>query len=236
MYEGERILAVIGARGGSKGLRRKNTRLCAGKPLLAWTVEAGLGCPYVDKVVVSTEDPEIREVAIAAGAEVPFVRPAKLATDSAAIEDVIDHVLDELARAAQTFDLVLLLQPTSPLRTSAHVTKAIEEYVARRQGPHETMVSVHAAPAKVQWLMRSDERGLLEFCFDARAGGNQRQHAHTYFLPNGALYLRPVGAAVEGFYSAHTHAFVMDEDASVDVDYLEDFERAETLLLAASER
>ena len=110
------VLALIPARGGSKGLPRKNLLPLCGRPLVQWSVDTALSCTAIDSVVVSTDDDEIASIAVTAGAEVPFLRPAYLAGDTASSVDVIIHALDFLESQGRLFDLVLLLEPTSPLR------------------------------------------------------------------------------------------------------------------------
>lgn len=233
MYQGNSLVALIGARGGSKGLPGKNIRSCGGKPLIQWTIDAALACGYIDEVVVSTDDEAIREVAIDCGASAPFLRPADLATDTASSESFLAHAIDELATMGKHFDYLLNLQPTTPLRTARHLKEAIEEYFERRQSPHETLISVYEVPSKMQWLMSIDN-GLLEFCFDNKVGGLRRQDAPSYYLPNGAIYIYPADLIREGVFSKPTHPYVMPAVSSIDIDNLEEFEEAARRLLETS--
>jgi len=121
MYKGKKILALIPARGGSKGLPGKNIKPLLGKPLIAWTIEQAKASKYVDRVVVSTDDDEIAEVAIRYGAEVPFLRPKELARDDSPTIDAILHALDFFSDKGERFDLLALLEPTSPLRDSEDI-------------------------------------------------------------------------------------------------------------------
>ena len=123
MIHGKKVLALIPARGGSKGLPRKNVLLLGGRPLLAWSILAARGSAHVDRIVVSSEDREIIETAREWGAEVPFVRPAELARDETSGMDVVLHALDQ---AGQGFDYVVLVQPTSPLRTPQDIDACLE--------------------------------------------------------------------------------------------------------------
>ena len=122
----QRLLAIIPARGGSKRLPGKNIMDLAGKPLIAWTIEAALNSKYIDRVVVSTDDQEISNVSIKYGVEVPFLRPKSLATDDASSIDTIINVLGEIKIIDQHYEYIVLLQPTSPLRTEIDIDKAIE--------------------------------------------------------------------------------------------------------------
>lgn len=130
MDDGKTILAIIPARGGSKGLPRKNILDCAGKPLLAWSVEAAKNSKYVDRVMVSTESQEIADVAMEYGAWVPFLRPSELADDESTLEDAVKDIIVRL-RGTYEFDYVMALQPTSPLRTSKHIDEAVEKFLHR---------------------------------------------------------------------------------------------------------
>ena len=127
MIKGKTVLAVIPARGGSKRLPRKNCLLLQGKPLIVYSIEAAKESVYIDEVVVSTDDEEIASLARQAGASVPFLRPAELSTDEASSVDVVAHALNYYqVNEKKLFDYVVLLQPTSPLRTAAHINQALE--------------------------------------------------------------------------------------------------------------
>ena len=120
--QSDKVLALITARGGSKGLPRKNVLLAGGKPLIAWTVEAAVSSECIDRVVLTSDDDEIMAAAMAAGCDVPFCRPAHLASDVATSLDVVLHAIDQLPG----YEYVVLLQPTSPLRTAADIDAAFE--------------------------------------------------------------------------------------------------------------
>lgn len=124
----KRILAIIPARGGSKGVPNKNLRELSGKPLIAWSIEQALAANGVTDVIVSTDDPEIAAKARELGAQVPFLRPAELATDTAPTEPVMVHALEFMERSNDRYDAVMLLQPTSPLRVIGTIDAAIEQF------------------------------------------------------------------------------------------------------------
>lgn len=126
MYNGKKILALVPARAGSKGLPGKNVRLLLNKPLIAWSIEAGLRSKYVDRVIASTDGEDIASVAGEYGADVPFLRPAELALDSSPSIDFILHTLDWLQLHKDIYEYLVLLEPTSPLRDSEDVDLAIE--------------------------------------------------------------------------------------------------------------
>src|SRR3989339_1726633 len=134
MYKKKNIIAIIPARAGSKGLPGKNIRLLLGKPLISWTIEHALSSKYIDKVIVSTDDRKIAEISRKCGAAVPFIRPAKLATDKAKGIDVILHAVRWFEKKRNKFDLIMLLQPTSPLRTAGDIEAAIELLFEKKAG------------------------------------------------------------------------------------------------------
>ncbi|MBC8555357.1 MAG: acylneuraminate cytidylyltransferase family protein, partial [Candidatus Brocadiales bacterium] len=126
MINNKRILAIIPARGGSKRLPRKNILDLAGKPPIAWSIEAALGSKYIDRVIVSTDDEEIAGISRKYGADVPFMRPNKLATDESSSVDVVLHVINTLKEKGRESEYIMLLQPTSPLRTMENIDEAVE--------------------------------------------------------------------------------------------------------------
>ena len=217
-------VALIPARGGSKGIPRKNIRPFCGKPLLQWSIEAALASNCVDQVLVSTDDPEIAEVAMACGAEVPFLRPAELASDTA---PGIAPVLHALALLPQVSD-VLLLQPTSPLRTSADIEAIL---ALRQKAGRESVVSVTPSAKHPAWMYSLSGGQLLEplrphdwaYC---------RQQLRPAYVLNGALYLasRAFLLREQAFIAPDTMGYVMPAERSVDIDTLLDWQWAEFLM------
>lgn len=219
-------VAVIAARGGSKGLPDKNIAECAGKALISWTIEAALNASRIDKVVVSTDSEAIREAARAAGVEVPWLRPSELSGDDVGIEAVIRHAL---RNTPGIFDLVCSLQATSPLRSAMHIDTAIDEFIQKKKDKCETMVSVVEAPPKTRWLLEKDNQGFISMPLLKTHQDLRRQNLPVCYFPNGAIYLAPT-TPFSGFYGSKTRAFVMDKDSSIDVDSLEDLKIASALL------
>lgn len=219
MINGLRVLALITARGGSKGLPGKNIRPAGGKPLLAWTVEAARGSRYCDRVVISTDDEAIAEAALAHGCEVPFMRPAQLATDTSSSMDVVMHAL----QALPGFDLLLLLQPTSPLRTSADIDAACELLLAQ-QAP--ACVSVTPARESPYWMYSVGPDQALKPVVELPAGITRRQDLPLAYSLNGGVYLARTTWLQESrsFVTPQTVALVMPANRSLDIDTLEDFE------------
>ena len=185
----EKILAVIPARGGSKGVPRKNIRPICGKPLIAYTIETALAARHqFHRVIVSTEDEEIASIARRFGADVPFLRPAELATDQAATLPVLQHAVNFVEEQDQvTLDWVLLLQPTAPFRTVEDIDAALE---LGRQGGCDSVISVEEVFAVHPILMKRIEDGrLLPFCIDEKEGTRRQDYQPPAYMRNGAIYL-----------------------------------------------
>lgn len=232
MYADVSLLAVIPARGGSKGLPNKNILECAGKPLIEWTISAAKAVSFIDDVLVSTDSKEIAAVSRRAGASVPFLRPSELATDDASLLDAIKHSWENHAAASsERYDYIVVLQPTSPLRTAVHISEAIEFYFRNRKSDEDTLASVYQVSQKFGWLMQStDESKYIRFCMDVRSQNPQRQELKPYYLPNGAIFIVRGGALDGGLYRNNTLPFVMAVRDSIDIDTRDDFADAENLL------
>ncbi|QDV08652.1 CMP-N,N'-diacetyllegionaminic acid synthase [Planctomycetes bacterium Poly30] len=230
MIGDRRVLGLIPARGGSKGLPHKNVLPLGGKPLLAWTVEAALACPAIDRVILSSDDEAIAAVAREYGCEVPFVRPANLATDTAGAIDVALHALDEVPG----FDVLVLLQPTSPLRTAEDLARAAE--VLDRSGA-PSCVSVRPAMENPAWMFRLGGASELVPFVDPSQRPARRQDLDQAYVLNGALYYATTEQlrSARSFVTERTVAYVMPSDRSIDIDTAADLARAEAIL-GAGER
>lgn len=226
-----RILAIIPARGGSKGVPRKNIRPLAGKPLIAWTIGAALAAESLDRVVVSTEDEEIAAVSRELGAEVPFPRPAELATDTASTLDVLRHVVAELERReGYRPDAVMTLQPTSPLRTARHIDEAATLFSA--DGQADSLVSFVQVPHifHPRSVMKRDAQGyMVPYLDDPQP--TRRQDKEPVFARNGAaIYITRTSCLDRFVFGGRLLAYMMDEAHSLDIDTEADLEQAETRL------
>jgi CMP-N,N'-diacetyllegionaminic acid synthase len=219
-----KTLALIPARGGSKGIPRKNIKQIAGKPLIAWTIEAALRSSLLDIVVVSTDDPEIAEVARQAGAQVPFIRPSILAQDDTPGIDAVLHALDQLPQ----YDSVLLLQPTSPLRTTEDIDACLHLAFERNA---QSVVSVSEPETHPYWTYRLTKSQTLEPMIDAVPVA-RRQDLPTVMALNGAMYFADVKwlRSSGGFMGPETLAYVMTRERSIDLDTALDWKLAELLL------
>lgn len=227
--QGRSVLALVPARGGSKGLPRKNVLPLGGKPLIAWSVEAARRSALVDRVVVSSDDEEILGAARAAGAEVPFVRPAALAADDSSTLDVVLHALDNLAAAGQAFDYLVLLQPTSPLRQTEDIDGCLHRC---RQLQAPSCVSVTAPDKSPFWMYTEDDRHRLVPLLPDGERASQRQQLPPVVALNGAVYVSGVTAlrASRAFVTAETVAWHMPRERAVDIDTALDLAIAELLL------
>ena len=224
-----KVLALIPARGGSKGLTDKNLLQVNGRPLLAWTIDAARGAQSVDRVVLSSDDERIIAAARAHGCDVPFRRPAELATDQATSIDVVLHALDALPG----HDVVVLLQPTSPLRTAADIDAACRIFETSSAPACVSVCTVEQSP---YWMYRMDDQGRLSPLIDTRARLARRQDLPPVFIPNGAVYIADVSwlRASRTFLSPQTVAYVMPTGRSLDIDTADDFAAFERCVKAGS--
>ncbi len=224
------VLAVIPARGGSKGLPGKNLRMLAGRPLIAWTIGDALASGCLDRVVVSTDAPDIAAEARRRGAEVPFLRPAELAGDATPTLPVLRHAVAELeAREGYRPGLVVALQPTSPLRGP----ESIREAVAKMADPRvDSVVSVCPAEHSPYLLRRLEgDRAVPFLDVDPLRGGLRRQDLPPVYRLNGAVYaFRRDNLLGDEPYGAEVRAVVMENWRSVDIDREEDLVVAEAFL------
>lgn len=222
------MIAIIPARGGSKGLPRKNIKLLNGKPLIAYTIEAALRSQKVSEVIVSTDCEEIAKIAREYGAKVPFMRPDFLATDTATSLDVYKYMFDRLEEERNTIiNRFIVLQPTSPLRTNVHIDEAITLFEEKKA---YSVISFCKEEHPVFWHKFIDNSGRFEDVFTGDYIKNRQEIKPTYF-PNGAIYIFNKAVLSTGkYYTNQSYAFVMNRWSSVDIDTIEDFEYADFLI------
>ncbi len=231
MHQGKTFLAIIPARGGSKRLPRKNVLDLGGKPLIAWSIEAARSCPFVDEVLVTTDDDEIAEVAKLYGANVPFLRPASLASDTATSFDTIRHAIDFYKHElGKEFDFVVLLQPTSPLRASLEVSNAID---LLSQKDADAIISVCEVDHSPLWMNTlPSDLSMDKFLRDEVKNVRSQDLPRNYRL-NGAIYICRTSrllTEMSFFISDNIFAYIMKKDVSVDIDDLSDFKMAQCLI------
>lgn len=214
------VLAIIPARGGSKGIPRKNLKILGGEPLITWTIEAAQGSSYVDKVLVTSDDNEILRISEDRGA-VTILRPHDLATDSALASQVILHCLEEIPG----FDIIIYLQPTSPFRTSRHIDNALEELVSHKESGTYGVVSVVETDSAPEHMYQSGIDGFLVKLLPKQE--RRRQDIPATYLLNGAIYcaFKDSLLSVAGqFGQLQLRAIIMHKWDSFDIDDPSDFE------------
>jgi N-acylneuraminate cytidylyltransferase len=213
MIHDRSVLGVILARGGSKGLPGKNIRSLADKPLIAWTIEAGLASRYIDRLVLSSDDTEIMRAAVAYGCEVPFKRPAELARDSTPSIDAVVHAMNKMP----PHDYVVLLQPTSPLRSADDIDNAIR--LCDQHGA-PACVSVTKSEKPPQWMYTVTDDGHMTPVLENAEDVTRRQDAPDTYVLNGAVYVARTDwlREMRSFTTSQTMAYLMPPRRSVDVD------------------
>jgi len=217
------MIAIIPARGGSKGLPGKNIKEMCDKPLIAYTIEAALKSKSIDHVILSTDDEEIAAVAKKYGAEVPFMRPAELASDTAMAVDNYIYTIGRLEKEWNTkIDSFVVLQPTSPLRIAEDIDGAVELFNARNADSVVTYVK-EAHP--IFWHKKIDENNKLEGTI-----ANRQELPITYY-PNGAVYVFSTEMIRQKkYYTDKSYAYIMPRERSIDIDFIDDFKYAEFLM------
>ncbi len=228
------IIAVITARGGSKGLPGKNIVDLGGKPLLAYTIEAALESKAIDRVVLSTDYEDIADVGRRFGAEVPFLRPAKLATDTAHSPDVVEHAVDFIERQDNVAcKYVMMLQPTSPFRTARHIDEAVEIFF---KSGLDSLISIKTQNYPPWWMFRLDGDRLAA-AVPWKEGVNvfnlERQEFPSVYRPNGALYITSRERLRQTHDIVNPHScgyYKMSEEDSVDIDHPVDLAVAKAVL------
>jgi CMP-N-acetylneuraminic acid synthetase len=223
----KKVLSIIPARGGSKGLPRKNIALLRGKPLIAYSIESALGSRLVERVVVSTEDAKISEISKRYGSEV-LDRPEELARDDSPTISAVIHALQKLEAEGSLPEVVILLQPTTPLRTSQDIDAAVELFL---KSDCESVVSVCEMAHSPYWSFE-EKNGYLSPLFGEDCLRKRRQDLPRVYMPNGALFIsRPDTLyKVRSFYSHWTVAYIMPPERSIDIDSEIDLIKAEMLL------
>jgi len=218
------MLAIIPARGGSKGVADKNIRLLNGKPLIVWSIEQALACPQITRIVVSTDSPAIAEIALNAGAQVPGLRPDYLATDAVATEPVLLHVLDTWCADGQP-EAFVLLQPTSPLRLPGSIDAAIAEYKLQEA---DSLVSVCESHA---FFWRNHGSPVALYDYQNRPRRQDILPADRWYRENGSIYITRTATfhACKNRLGGKIAMYVMQEIESCEIDSETDFIFLQTL-------
>jgi len=221
--EQNKILAVIPARGGSKGLPGKNIKKLNGKPLIVYTIEAGLQSKYQMRIIVSTDDEKIAEISRSYGAEVPFLRPEGLAKDKTPTLPVLQHAIRFLNTKENYFpDIILLLQPTSPLRKAKHIDEAMDLFF--RENP-DSVVSLCKVKDSPYSIKKIEKNGIVIPFINTDEEYTRRQDLPELYKLNGAIYLMGVDIIMKEnkILGDNTKAYIMKEKDSIDVDTEVDF-------------
>jgi CMP-N,N'-diacetyllegionaminic acid synthase len=224
-----KYLAIVTARQGSKRLPGKNVRELGGKPLFVWSVLAGLNCPRITRTIVSTDSAEYQRIAISAGADCPWLRDPSLGKDETSSADVVIEVLDRLGEEVHQYRGLVLLQPTSPLRTAQDITDALALYEARNA---PAVVSVSEAECPSPWIGQLPNDLVMDEFVPAQFRGLRSQDLGHWYRLNGAVYAIGIEEfrREHGFKPKGTLAYVMPRERSVDVDTAFDFDLAEFLM------
>ena len=229
MINKKQVMAIIPARGGSKGLPGKNIKHLCGKPLISFTIKAALECDSIDETIVSTDYKEIAEIAEKYGARVPFMRPCELSEDDTSTIDVIFHAIDWLEKyKSYRPEYILLLQPTSPLRRTKDINVAIKILKNKKAG---AVVSVCKTDHHPWWSNTLPADGRMKDFLKKDILNRRRQDLPVYYRLNGAIYLARTDyiRKYNGFFGPDTFAYKMPREHSIDIDSILDFKLAELL-------
>ncbi len=228
-----KVLGLIPARGGSRGVPRKNIRELCGKPLLQYTAEAALGSRYLSKVIISTEDQEIAEIGIRCGLTVPFLRPTELARDDTPTLPVMRHAVAWMENHGERFDAVCLLQPTNPLRRTEDIDACIELLGSRDV---DAVVTVLPVPCEhnPHWVYLEDDNGLLRLSTGEQFPVPRRQELPAAFHREGSVYVTRRSTLMDqnSLYGRRLLGYQIEPERSVNIDGPEDLKRAEVMLMS----
>lgn len=224
-----RVLGIIPARGGSKGVPGKNKKLLHGKPLINYTIEAALKATRLTSVIVSTDQPEIAAIVKEAGATVPFIRPVELASDTAKSIDVVIHAVNEMKKQGKEYDAVCLLQPTVPYREKGSIDKALKDF---EKNDYDSLISVLEVPHQFNphWVFER-EQGQLSISTGEKEIISRRQDLPPAFYRDGSIYITSCKVIEEkrSFFGERLGHILSSKEYYVNIDTLQDWEDAEAL-------
>jgi len=231
MIGGKRCLGVIPAREGSKRIPGKNIKELCGKPLIQWSIDSGNKSKYIDRLIVSTDSHKIAKISKFCGADVPFIRPANLAKDSSGSFEVLEHAYKFLHDQGDYYDYIIMLQPTSPLRTDRHIDEAIELLDEKHA---DGVISLSEITHPIEWCGVLPETMEMDKFIDNIIINSRSQQFEKRFCLNGAIYLTSIQrmqSERSHIYGNKMYAYIMEPYDSVDIDNPIDMEIAEFLLL-----
>ncbi len=230
MYKNKKILGIITARGGSKGIPKKNIKLLAGKPLVAYTIKAAAKSEYLTRTIVSTDNQEIADIAAEYDADVPFMRPAEYATDNATSLDVVKHAVSTLEKKGENYDYVMILQPTSPLRTPRDIDSCIEKIVDTNADSVMSMMELQDFSIKKLKKIKDDQ--IFPFLEEEGAQSSMRQDLPKVFKRNCAIYLSKVSNVKNNdLFGNVSRPYMMPYERSIDINEQIDFDLAEFFII-----
>lgn len=226
MIDGKKVLAIVPARGGSKGIKGKNIYPVNGKPLIWYTLSEAQKSKYIDRIIVSTDSREIADVAEQYGVSVPFLRPAELALDHSKSIDALISVIHTLEDQGETYPIVMLLQPTSPLRIVDDIDGALEQFIARGE---QGLASVHEAtdsPVLIRKIANNYLQPLLLMTSTVR-----RQDMPQYYRVNGSIYINTAAQVLNGVsLNDNSVPYIMPSYRSIDIDTMTDIHLVEAVI------
>ena len=231
MINEKKVLALVPARADSKGLPGKNTRSLLGKPLINWSIETAINTKYIDDVVVSTDSLEIAEIARQAGAQIPFIRPGELATDTATSVDVAIHALYQMnSLFGSTYDFVVLLEPTSPIRKTTDLETMIEKIVLR-SADFDGIISLGEVREHPAYMKKITGDKFSNLMSDAPSTSRRQDNEPVYF-PYGLAYIVKCSTLISEytFYPKNCTYHIIEPDQCYEIDSIQDFAFVESLL------
>ena len=229
MYKNKKVLGVITARGGSKGIPKKNIKKLAGKPLITYTIDATLDSTLLTRCIVSTDDLTIAQIAEENGAEIPFIRPSELAEDDSKGIDVIIHALKWLKDRGEEYDYVMILQPTSPLRTSQDIDNCIRKIVDFNADSIMSMYEL--SDFSIEKLKKIKGDIIIPWFKEEDKESQQRQKLEKVYKRNAAIYITRTNLIMEGdLFGEVSRPYIMPEERSIDINRMLDFQLTEFFL------
>lgn len=232
MIDGKSVLAIVPARAGSKGLVGKNIKILCGKPLIAWSIEAGLKSQYIDELMVSTDGQDIADIAVEYGANVPFLRPDFLASDTATSFDAVKHVIEQYeVRFGRKFDYIILLEPTSPLREDDDIDNMLEKIIAH-QDQFDSIISIGEVNEHPSIMKKIRDEHFLTPYVENLEMKSRRQDNDAAYFPYGAAYIVKTDAllAQKTFYTQNNGFYKIKRYQCYEIDSIYDFLAIENIM------
>lgn len=235
MIDNKSVIALIPARGGSKGLTRKNIKELHGKPLIAWTIQEALVSKYIDRVIVSSEDAEIIRISQSYGAEIPFIRPRELADDKTSGMEVVLHAIQWLKTNKISSDIIILLQPTSPLRQCTDIDEALESFIKNKAN---SIISVTPVDHHPYWSNTLPENLNMDSFLREDVINCNRQDLPQFYRLSGSLFISysDLLLTTKSFFCKNSLAHIIPTERSIDIDSELDFEICKLLLEAKTSK